>query len=315
VPSAPPTPPDEGDDVDIGQSSVSGLSVADVAERVGVATSTLRAWERRYGVGSSARTTGGHRRYSNADIAALQRLQRLTRAGMPTGSAAVLAFGTAGQESSSGAITNPAIVVAEQWDRLAARFAAAVEAMDPDRIAAAADAVLADRGAVSGWTEVFMPHLQALGRRWNTTGLGVEREHVVALVLQGSLDRHARRHTRRQPRGSPPILAAATPSEQHTLPLAALAAALAESRVRAYVVGSLPELALHTAIEDTAPSVVVLWARSGQTTDAQLLRGLLTRAPVVCAAGPGWPRNRLPRSVPHLPDLPTAVDMVLGWAT
>ena len=315
MPRTPPSPPDPGDDVDVGPSSVSGLSVADVAERVGVAAATLRAWERRYGIGPSARTTGGHRRYSNADIAALQRLQRLTRAGMPTGSAAVLAFGTAGQERSSGAITEPAAAVAAQSDRLAARFAAAIAALEPDRIAAAADAVLADRGAVSGWTDVFMPHLQALGRRWKTTGLGVEREHVAALVLQGSLDRHARRHIRRQSHDSPPVLAAATPTEQHTLPLAALAAALAESRVRVYVVGALPDLALHTAIEDTAPSVVVLWARSAQTTDAQLLRGLLTRAPVVCAAGPGWPRTRLPRSVPHLPDLATAVDAVLVWAT
>jgi DNA-binding transcriptional MerR regulator len=292
------------------------MSVADVAQRVGVAAATLRAWERRYGIGPSARTTGGHRRYSNADIAALQRLQRLTQAGMPTGSAALLAFATTSHDDSAGAITDPAAAAAiPHSDRLAERFALAIDALDPDRIARAADAVLADRGAVSGWTDVFVPQLQALGRRWETTGLGVEREHVVALVLQASLARHTGRHTRRHPHDGTHVLAAATPTEQHTLPLAALAAGLAESGVRAYVVGSLPELALHTAIDDTTPSVVVLWARSGETADAALLRGLLTRAPVVCAAGVGWQRSRLPRSVPRLPELATAVDTVLDWAT
>ncbi|MDT4962807.1 MAG: MerR family transcriptional regulator, light-induced transcriptional regulator [Pseudonocardiales bacterium] len=293
-----------------------GLSVTDVAERVGVAAATLRAWERRYGIGPSARTTGGHRRYSNADVAALQRLQRLIRAGMPTGSAALLAFDMIGRDDSGGAVTAPdAAAAIAHGDRLTERFAAAVDSLDPDRIARAADVVLTDRGAVSAWTDVFMPQLQALGQRWEATGLGVEREHVAVLVLQTSLARHTRRQTRRDPRDRPHVLVAATPAEQHTLPLDALAAALAESRVRACVVGSLPELALHTAIEDTAPSVVVLWARSGQTTDSALLRGLLTRAPVVCAAGVGWRRSRLPRNVPHLPDLPSAVDTVLAWAT
>jgi MerR family transcriptional regulator, light-induced transcriptional regulator len=316
VPSTPKNPADAGGDVDVGPSSVHGLSVADVAERVGVAAATLRAWERRYGIAPSARTTGGHRRYSNADVAALQRLQRLTLAGMPTGSAALLAFGTTNRDDSAGAVVDPGVgPVAAHSDRLAERFEAAIDTLDADRISLAADAVLADRGALAGWTDVFVPQLQAIGQRWETTGLGVEREHVVALVLQASLARHTRRHTRRHAHDGQHILAGATPTEQHTLPLAALAAALAESRVRVYDVGSLPELALHTAIEDTGPSVVVLWARSGQTTDAALLRSLLNRAPVVCAAGLGWQRPRLPRSVPHLPDLPSAVDTVLAWGT
>ncbi|MEP7021584.1 MAG: MerR family transcriptional regulator [Pseudonocardiales bacterium] len=296
-------------DESIEPAAARGLSVADVAGRVGVAAATLRAWERRYGLGPSARTTGGHRRYSMADIAALQRLQRLTRAGMPVASAALLALEPTSQDNL------PVIDDRHGSDRLARRFAAAIDTLDPDRIARTADAVLTERGAASGWSEVFVPQLQALGRRWEATGQGVEREHLAVSVLQAALVRHTRKNTRRHSQPGARVLAAATPTEQHTLPLDALAAALAEVGIVTYVLGSLPETALHTAVADTAPAIVALWARSRQSTDLALLRGLLTRAPVVCAAGLGWRGPSLPRSVPHLPDLRTAVDAVLSWSS
>src|SRR5215213_1382401 len=65
-----------------------GVPVTAAARRLGLSASTLRSWERRYGLGPSLRTPGGHRRYSAADLAALQRLQQLTAAGMATATAA-----------------------------------------------------------------------------------------------------------------------------------------------------------------------------------------------------------------------------------
>lgn len=47
------------------------LSVAAVAQRLGVAPSTLRTWDRRYGLGPSAHSLGSHRRYSAQDVARL----------------------------------------------------------------------------------------------------------------------------------------------------------------------------------------------------------------------------------------------------
>ena len=43
-------------------------SIRRCAEVTGMPQSTLRTWERRYGLGPSARTAGGHRRYSAADL-------------------------------------------------------------------------------------------------------------------------------------------------------------------------------------------------------------------------------------------------------
>ena len=52
------------------------LHVAAAAHRVGVAPSTLRTWDRRYGIGPTAHTPGRHRRYSPDDLARLDLMHR-----------------------------------------------------------------------------------------------------------------------------------------------------------------------------------------------------------------------------------------------
>src|SRR5205823_10629094 len=53
-----------------------GLTVAATARRLGVAPGTLRTWDRRYGIGPSDHAPGRHRRYSTADVARLELMQR-----------------------------------------------------------------------------------------------------------------------------------------------------------------------------------------------------------------------------------------------
>src|SRR4051812_46782818 len=47
---------------------VAGLPISEVSSRTGVSTSTLRAWEERYGFPRVARLPGGHRRYDERDV-------------------------------------------------------------------------------------------------------------------------------------------------------------------------------------------------------------------------------------------------------
>ena len=62
--------------------------VGAVADRLGVSTSTLRSWERRYGLGPTHRTGGNHRRYGPVDLQRVQLMTRLTAAGIPAQAAA-----------------------------------------------------------------------------------------------------------------------------------------------------------------------------------------------------------------------------------
>lgn len=285
------------------------LSVAAVAARVGVATSTLRAWDRRYGVGPSRRSTGGHRRYTNDDVAVLQRLHRLVRSGTPTAAAAALALTRAASNPGPLARARPADRRVSGINSLEQQFSAASEALDTRRMGRVATRALRELGAVDAWSKVFAPRLQALGERWAQTGLGVEREHITAAAVHTALTRHAQRL---QPgRSATLVLVAAAPAERHTLPLDALAAALAEHGVATLLLGPAPPSAIFAAIADIAPAVAILWACSTDAADTVTLREAAMQAPVAGAAGPGWTPRRLPGGVIHLPDLPAAVASVL----
>ena len=58
------------------------LEVAAVARRLGVATGTLRTWDRRYGLGPSGHQAGTRRRYTAADLARLTLMHRLMLQGV-----------------------------------------------------------------------------------------------------------------------------------------------------------------------------------------------------------------------------------------
>jgi DNA-binding transcriptional MerR regulator len=91
-------PPDDGVDTDADPYAVTGADAQDVpvlswpvgavADRLGVSTSTLRSWERRYGLGPTHRTGGNHRRYGPIDLQRVQLMARLTAAGIPAQAAA-----------------------------------------------------------------------------------------------------------------------------------------------------------------------------------------------------------------------------------
>jgi DICT domain-containing protein len=58
------------------------LSTAQLAERTGLPPGTLRMWESRYGFPAPARLPGGHRRYSEQDVAAVEDVLRLRQQGL-----------------------------------------------------------------------------------------------------------------------------------------------------------------------------------------------------------------------------------------
>ena len=61
------------------------LRVGEVAEQVGVSASTIRLWEREFGMPVPIRTSGGHRRYRQADVDQLRALRELVSRGHPLG--------------------------------------------------------------------------------------------------------------------------------------------------------------------------------------------------------------------------------------
>jgi PAS domain-containing protein len=66
------------------------FSIGEVAAMLGMTPSTIRVWERRYGVLQPRRTGGGRRRYTVDDVAELHRIKVLLAAGRRSVKLAVL---------------------------------------------------------------------------------------------------------------------------------------------------------------------------------------------------------------------------------
>lgn len=60
---------------------IAGLRIGEVANRTGMTIAALRAWERRYGILTPARTAGGQRLYSEVDVERVRLVQRLVAEG------------------------------------------------------------------------------------------------------------------------------------------------------------------------------------------------------------------------------------------
>ena len=78
----------------------SGFSIGELSRRTGVPVTTLRTWENRYGQPRSRRLSGGHRRYDEAAVDAVQLMLRQRASGLSMGAAAAAVGGDVAAASS-----------------------------------------------------------------------------------------------------------------------------------------------------------------------------------------------------------------------
>ncbi|OIJ64397.1 transcriptional regulator [Streptomyces mangrovisoli] len=300
------------------------MTTGSLARQVGVSPTTLRSWDRRYGLGPETRDEGRHRRWMPGDVAMVLDMCRLTAAGIPPAEAAKAAKARA---EADGPVGPPLALSASrsgsglplgdvrQECRGLARAAVRLDAVAvQERLVAAVTA----HGLVAAWEEILAPALQAVGRKWASAGERyVEVEHLLSWHVSATI-RHvyvSAASARRMPR-SAPVLLACMPGEQHTLPLEALNAALAERGVPTLMLGAaVPADVLEAAADRVGPSAVVLWAQSAATAGLALarhvaaaswgVRGARTHSRVLLT-GPGWGRAAHPALL-HPPGLREAL--------
>jgi MerR family transcriptional regulator, light-induced transcriptional regulator len=292
----------------VNQPADSGLSAGEVARRLGVATTTVRTWDRRYGLGPAHREAGRHRRYQQRDVDRLMLMRRLIDDGVAPAEAARIArdapdVATLTRQPAGAQPTRP---VTSATARGLRRAALALDPAELDRILQAA---LAD-GVVTAWTTTIGPALDDLGHQHARAGRYIAAEHLLSTATSIALARVPR------PRHRPHVLLACTATEQHSLPLEALAAALAERDIAARQLGArVPTPALTDAIGRTGPTSVAIWAHAPHTADTDQLTAVLAMRPrpaAVLACGPGWSVDDLPAAVAAPASLEDALKLVAG---
>jgi MerR family transcriptional regulator, light-induced transcriptional regulator len=288
------------------------LTVGAVAHRLGVAVPTLRSWDRRYGLRPSAHSAGGHRRYTPDDLERLRRMVALVGDGVPPAAAARVALGEERRPrprrhgGGSGAI---AVGRAQQAVRGLSREASR---LDVDGVHRRVATHFTEHGVAVAWTDLLVPLLQSLGHAYDRTPERiVPIEHAASAGILGAL--HARPFATE--RGRIPAMLACAPDEQHSLPLEALRAALAERKVAARFLGPrLPADTLRDSVVRLQPTTVVVWAHSAALARRVPLAEVAESCSRLLVAGPGWSNVRAARGYDQPSSLDEAVDEVLGTA-
>lgn len=306
-----------------------GLTAGAVARRLGVAVTTLRTWHQRYDLGPSHHEPGKHRRYTPEDVARLELMQRLTADGVPSGEAARwvrtrdLATALTPRPPAVGPTPingnghhepardggghnlplGPASPAARGLGRAAMR-------LDAESVRLIASDAVRHLGVMRAWDSVLRPVLAAIGERHRRTGGLIEVEHLVSAVTSDVLGAVPRPSGNGRGR----VLLACTDEEQHSLPLEALAAALAQHNVLCRQLGArVPLQALRAAVRRTGPAAVLLWSQSPRTASPEQLTALSgdrTRPLLLAAAGPGWDVANLPPGVATPHTLREAVELL-----
>lgn len=217
-----------------------------LAERTGVGTSTLRAWERRYGLLKPQRTPKGHRLYQEKDILLIQEVLKLLEKGHSISEVAkqILARDDSVQSSKK----KPSVKTQEtdtsqthelasgQWAVYLERLISAVEQFNSQGLEKVYNEVssLYPLDLVS--RHLIEPALTLLGSRWNSRTTGIAEEHFFTAWLRNKLG--ARLHHAGSQAHGDTILVACVPGHRHEIGPLLFALAMLNRGLRVVYLGS-----------------------------------------------------------------------------
>ncbi len=161
-----------------------------VAQRTGLSTPVLRAWERRYQVVAPSRSEGGQRLYSDADIRRLQLLATAVDGGRSIGMIADLGsteLEALIDEDRETPIHVGKAEIAPDVDRVreALAMVESLRTAELEQFLMRAAVELRPHELVEG---LMVPLLQEVGRGWQAGRLGPSTEHIASVAIRRFLE-------------------------------------------------------------------------------------------------------------------------------
>lgn len=242
-----------------------------VTRVTGITIPTLHAWERRYGFPEAARTAGGHRLYSEKDIARLRWVKSQVDAGMAA-SRAIIAARSLEAEGRLFLSPTPQVgiqptgstAVSNLRDNLRDNLLEALTHHDLGTADRLMGEMLAFYTPEDITLDVIRPVMASLGEAWEQCGITVATEHLASNYLRHRLlmwmvTGPAARPVR-------PVVLACAPDEWHEGSLLMLGVLLRrQGWPVAYLGQNVPFHDLAKFVEDIHPSLVVLLAMREET--------------------------------------------------
>jgi DNA-binding transcriptional MerR regulator/methylmalonyl-CoA mutase cobalamin-binding subunit len=301
-------------------------TIKQAASRARVAVPTLRAWERRYGVVTPARTASGYRLYDEAAIARLAAMRRLVDAGWQPSQAATaileggpsvapedgsVALAPAGPSRPSGpsqigASVGSRVSAPSVSDDLAQRLVAAAAALDEEAISSLLDDLFARGSFEHVATDFLFPALAALGEAWAAGEVSVAGEHLASNAVLRRLGAALEAAGRGDETG-PRAVVGLPPGARHELGALAFAVALRRAGLPvAYLGPDLPADDWVRATTGAAAAIIAVPTGRDRRAAAQVVRRLREANPGLVIGLGGHAAADIPNA-PEAIRLPQAI--------
>ena len=240
-----------------------------LSEQTGVPATTLRAWERRYGLLKPARTPKGHRVYNQADLDTVRRVVQLLETGSTIGKAAnIVKSGASARPERQQQISH--------WALYRKRCLQSIEAFNDRRLDTVYNEALAIYPIDIVTAQMLLPVLQQLGKEWPQRANGVAEEHFYSAWLRNKVG--ARMHHEAGRTRGRRLLMACLPGEHHELGILLFGLSAMAHGYRILYLG--PDLPLQQVAGAAARAGVaaVLLSGSSQRLASSLQRDILQLA-------------------------------------
>lgn len=247
------------------------------AQMTSIPAATLRAWERRYGVGLTQRTSSGYRLYDEAALAEVQAMQQLIEGGWAAMQAAAEVVRRRGRHLQDAGIPTalPGLTA----------FVDAARHLDAAAMSRVLDEVLAQATFEHVFDAWLTPALHAVGDAWAAGTLDVAGEHFASAAVMRRLSaayEAAAAHAR-----GPRVLVGLPEGAVHEVAPLAMATALRRVGVNAVYLGAdLPADAWASAAAGEGVAAVVMSLTTTADVEAAqvVVDSLRGRRPDLCIA-------------------------------
>lgn len=224
-------------------------TVSQAAELTGISSTTLRAWEKRYGLVAPMRNDVGYRLYDAAEIEMLREMAARVAGGMrPSQAAKSLAYFRPPPAAAPPDARTPDLV-------------AVAASLDPDALTEAIDTAFEASVFEQVVTSWLVPQIRRLGEAWESGQLSVAQEHFASAGLMtavGSAFHAAAGESR-----GPTVLVGLPAGAHHELAIFAFATCLRRlGRTVLYLGADVPAESWLSAARVRQPRATVLGASS-----------------------------------------------------
>jgi DNA-binding transcriptional MerR regulator/methylmalonyl-CoA mutase cobalamin-binding subunit len=206
--------------------------IGTVSKRSGVKSDLVRAWERRYQAVTPTRTAGGHRVYTDQDIARLKLLNQATGHGHSISQIAQFSLDELKkllqQEDAYSQISHTTLLTGDKkflTEDYIEKCYATVLAFDARALESHFENAIVELGTQAFIEELLTPLLSRIGERWKTGELRPIHEHMTSSVIRSLT--YILRNNNPCPENAPRMIVSTPIGQLHELG-ALLAAIMAE---------------------------------------------------------------------------------------